>query len=277
MSDLIERDRISGEVWNGTCPGCLGSGDETGRPGFRRCLACGTIWVPSRRHYKYDDDSPTFRAHHDDAIAICKIRTFDHWCRHLTATLAGQNVLEVGFGGGASLAHMQALGATVSGVEPVQANREAAVRTGIPSENIKAKLADFRGGRFDLVIYQDSFEHEIEPSAHLATLNRLTGAGARALLVLPVADCASRRLMGSWWPHDIKDHWVFYSTNGLARLWETHGWRLASTFRPSKYVSGLTIARHVQHKTRIPLPATSLRSTAIWLNFGERGLIFEKC
>ena len=119
--------------------------------------------------------------------------------------------------------------------------------------------------------------NETEPAAHLATLNRLTEPGARALLVMPVADCLSRRLLGGWWPHDIKDHWVFYSTAGLTRLWRAHGWRLASTFHPSKYISGLTIARHLQHKTGVPLPAAPLRSTAVWLNFGERGLIFEKC
>ena len=82
--------------------------------------------------------------------------------------------------------------------------------------------------------------------------------------------------MGRWWPHDIRDHWVFYSTLGLTRLWDHHGWSLESTFHPSKYISGLTIARHVELKTRVPLPAAPLRSTAIWLNFGERGLIVQK-
>jgi hypothetical protein len=277
MSDLMERDRIAGEAWNGSCPGCGGVGDVADARGFRRCQGCGTLWVPSRRDYEYDDAYPAFRGHHDEAIAACKIRTFDRWLRHLNVPLAGRNVLEVGFGGGATLAWMHGLGANVSGVEPVVSNRAVAIRSGVPETNVKASLTDFEDGDFDLIVYQDSFEHETEPSTHLATLNRLTATGARALLVLPIADCLSRRVLGSWWPHDIKDHWVFYSTAGLIRLWQNHGWRLASTFHPGKYISGLTIARHLELKTRVPLPAAPLRSTAIWLNFGERGLIFEKC
>jgi SAM-dependent methyltransferase len=172
---------------------------------------------------------------------------------------------------------MHGQGAQVSGVEPVEANRRSAIRSGVPEANVKANLADFGENSFDLVVYQDSFEHEIEPAIHLATLNRLVAPGARALLVLPIADCLSRRFMGSWWPHDVKEHWVFYSTEGLTRLWQCHGWRLASTFHPRKYISFLTIAGHIQHKTGIRLPSRALPTSGIWLNFGERGLIFEKC
>lgn len=274
MSDLMQREPIA--AWAGSCPGCGGQEDREDSRGFRQCQDCGSAWVPARRDYEYDDAYPAFRGHHDDAIAACKIRTFEHWCQHLNTPLAGKNVLEAGFGGGSTLTWMRAQGAIVSGVEPVEANRATAVINGIPAANIKAKLGEFEEGRFDLVFYLDSFEHEIEPDAHLATLNRLTPPGARALLVLPIADCVSRRLLGRWWPHDIKDHWVFYATKGLTRLWERHGWRLESTFHPAKYISGLTIARHLQLKTKVPLPAAALRSTAVWLNFGERGLIFQK-
>ena len=171
---------------------------------------------------------------------------------------------------------MKDQGAFVSGVEPVAANRASVVHAGVPEENVRPRLADFDAGQFDIVVYQNSFEHETEPDEHLATLNRLTAPGARALLVLPVADCMSRWLLGRFWPHDIKDHWVFYTTEGLSALWWRHGWRLRSTFRPAKYISGLTIARHIELKTKVPLPAAPLRSTAMWLNFGERGLVFEK-
>ena len=277
MSDVLERDQQAEALsWSGVCPGCGGSMRQAKTRGFERCQDCTSVWVPARRDYEYDDAYPAFRGHHDDAIAACKIKTFEHWCQNLATPLTGKKVLEVGFGGGSTLTWMRDQGADVSGVEPVAANRATAVANGIPAADIKAKLADFEDRAFDMIFYLDSFEHETEPSVHLETLNRLTPRGARALLVLPVADCISRRLMGRGWPHDIKDHWVFYSTDGLEALWWRHGWRLESTFRPSKYISGLTIARHLELKTRVPLPAESLRSTAIWVNFGERGLIFEK-
>jgi hypothetical protein len=277
ISDLIERGQTTGPAWDGSCPGCGGLADAASPRGFRRCSGCRTLWAPSRRDYEYSDVYPEFRGHHDNAIAACKIRTFEHWCRHLEAPLAGSEVLEVGFGGGSTLRWMRDRGAKVWGVEPVEANRATAVRSGVPEKNIKARLADLPSGEFDLIFYLDSFEHETEPAAHLITLNRLTKRGSRALLVLPIADCLSRRVMGGWWPHDIQDHWVFYSTTGLTRLWHDHGWRLTSSFHPSKYISGLTIARHLEMKTRFPLPAAPFRSIAIWLNFGERGMIFEKC
>ena len=276
MSDLMERPTATGDAWVGCCPGCRSTRHETIGRGFQKCQSCGSLWVPARRDYEYDDAYPAFRGHHDDTVAACKIKTLEHWCGHLGTPLSGRNVLEVGFGGGSTLTWMRNQGAQVSGVEPVEANRKTAIRSGVSSENVKASLTDFVDSRFDLVLYLDSFEHETEPDAHLKTLNRLTRPGSLALLVLPVADCISRRLLGRWWPHDIKDHWVFYSTDGLVRLWNSHDWRLRSTFHPAKYISGLTIARHLQLKTRIPLPAESLRSTAMWLNFGEIGVIFER-
>jgi len=274
MPDGMERISRVAAPWLGACPACGAPG--TGAGEYRNCADCCSIWVPARRDYRYDDEYPAFRGHHDDAIAACKIKTFEHWQRHLGMPLAGKNALEVGFGGGATLAWMREQGATVSGVEPVAANRAAAASLGVPAGRLAASLDELPGDRFDLVFYLDSFEHETEPARHLERLNRLTAPGAKALLVLPIADCLSRRIMGRWWPHDIRDHWVFYSTGGLAQLWERHGWALETMFHPSKYISGLTIARHVELKTRVPLPAAALRSTAIWLYFGERGLVFRK-
>ena len=274
MPIQMEQDRGFVHAWNGACPGCAAEGTQAQK--FRRCPSCGTHWAPARRQYEYDDHYPESRAHGDAAIAACKVTTLADWCLHLGTSLAGRRVLEIGFGGGATLAWMQAQGAKVHGVEPVEANRTAARKSGIPADRLAARIEDAKGGPFDLTFHLDSFEHEIEPDAHLTALNRLTRPGTRALVVLPVADCLSRRLMGRFWPHDIADHWVFYSTLGLTRLWDRHGWNLATTFHPRKYISGLTIARHLQHKTGLPVPAAALRSTAVWLNFGERGLIFER-
>lgn len=276
MSDLMERTRIATVAWDGGCPGCESLAAEIGARGFLHCLECGTAWVPERRDYEYDNSYPADRAHDDGFVAGCKLRTFEYWSQQLDAPFIGQRVLEVGFGGGLTLAWMRSQGAEVHGVEPVGANRAAAIRAGIPRSNIKASLADFEGHQFDLALYLNSFNHEVEPAAHLATLNRLTRPGSRALLVLPVADSRSRRVLGPLWPHDIKDHWVFYSMDGLKRLWEHHGWKLVSKFHPSKCISASTIVRHWKLKTGIPLPGAP-DHPAIWMNFGERGVIFEKC
>ena len=171
LADLMERDPITAQAWNGSCPGCCEVREGVNARGFHSCRNCGTLWVPSRRDFHYDDSYPAFRGQHEDRVAACKIRTFGRWLHHLGTTLAGRNVLEIGFGGGSTLAWMRSLGAHVAGVEPVEANRQSAIRSGVPEANVKARLADFEGNSFDLVVYQDLFEHETEPAIHLATLN----------------------------------------------------------------------------------------------------------
>src|SRR6185312_16280801 len=253
------------------CPACGSADAVVHRRIYRHCTACATIWVPARRHFDYDDHYPAQRGHHDPTIAHCKQVTLQSWLQQLGDPLAGTRVLEVGFGGGATLTWMQQQGATVFGQEPVAANRAAAIKGGIPAVQVKADLRDFTGQIFDLVLYLDAFEHVLDPEAHLYRFGTLCRPGSRAMLVLPVADSYSRRIMQSWWPHDIEDHWVFYSTRGLTGLWRDFGWRLASTFSPRKYLSALTIARHLEMKTRLRLPVGALKNAGVWLNFGERG------
>jgi hypothetical protein len=261
---------------NPNCPACGSPKAIAHRRIYRHCAACATIWLPSRRNVAYDDGYPAQRGHHDAAIARCKQLTLQSWLGRLGKPIARTRVLEVGFGGSATLEWMQQQGAFVYGQEPVAANRAAAIRRGIPAEHIKGHLRDFEGQVFDLVLYLDAFEHVLDPDSHLHRLDALSRTGSRAMLVLPVSDSQSRRLLGRWWPHDIDDHWVFYSTRGLTRIWGDFGWRLTETFRPWKYLSALTIVRHWEMKTGIRLPIGALKNAGVWLNFGERGLIFEK-
>jgi hypothetical protein len=259
-----------------TCPACGTTGVSSDNSARHRCVACGTIWMPDRRGYAYDDSYPARRGHHDPTVARCKQLTLSAWLHRLGMKLANQDVLEVGFGGGATLGWMQAQGAQVFGQEPVAANRAAAVAAGIPGDRVKPDLADFAGQHVDLVLYLDSFEHLLDPEAHLSCLAAVTALGSRALLVLPVADSLSRHLLRRFWPHDIDDHWVFYSTQGLTRLWQRFGWRPVARFYPWKFVSLRTIARHLRITTGIALPLGRLEELGVWLNFGERGVVFEK-
>jgi hypothetical protein len=95
-------------------------------------------------------------------------------------------------------------------------------------------------------------------------------------VVLPVAESMSRLMLRSLWPHDLPDHWVFYSSAGLAKLWERFGWRRENVFYPWKFISVVTAARHVAIKTRISIPTLGLGNVGFWLNFGERALVFER-
>jgi SAM-dependent methyltransferase len=256
------------------CPACGNKNDSAAKR--RRCAHCGTIWMPDRFGYVYDDSYPEQRSHHDAIVSRCKQITLSNWVRRLGADLQGKRVLEVGFGGGATLEWLQGQGALTFGQEPVAANRAAAERIGIPSERIAGDLAKFEGVNFDLALYLDAFEHLSDPVAHLSLLDRITAPGSKAMLVLPVADSFSRVMLGSLWPHDIQDHWIFYSSRGLQELWGRFGWRIFERFYPLKYVSALTVSRHIQSKFGKGLSLGPLAKMGFWLNFGERGFVFER-
>ena len=258
------------------CPACMSERTTQGARASVRCMVCGTVWVPSRRNYVYDDSYPQDRAHGEGEVARAKQVTLRAWLGKLSASVAGKAVLEVGFGAGSTLGLVDSLGGIAHGVEPVAANRAAAVRTGIAADRIKSDLPGFAGHRFDALLYLDSFEHLIDPSDHLDQLAGMTSAGAEALLVLPISGTVSQALLGKLWPHDIQDHWVFYSGTGLTGLWARHGWDCTRQFYPWKYVSARTIALHWEIKTGLKASYLSNRSFGIWLNFGEGGFVFRR-
>ncbi len=180
-------------VARNACPACNAASGATLR---RTCAACGTIWTPARLDFEYDDTYPEQRSHTDAAVARCKQVTLAHWIRRTGTPLRGRRVLEVGFGAGSTLHWLQAQGAQVAGQEPVEANRRSAAQGGIDPADLAPTLEDLAGRTFDLALYLDAFEHLPDPGAHLETLGALTAVGSRAILVLPVADSLTRRLMG---------------------------------------------------------------------------------
>lgn len=257
------------------CPVC-GHRNQSFASNRHQCRDCGSIWHPARRSFQYSADYPVERGHRQDAVVASKQRTLESWLSATNTEIVGRQVLEAGFGGGATLDWMHRHGAQVFGLEPIAANRLAAQAMGIPTSNIGADMVAFAGRNFDLALYLDSFEHIPDAQRHLNALNQATRAGSRAILVLPVADSLSRRLLRGWWPHDIEDHWIFYSTSGLEALWRAFGWRLVQTFSPSKCLTLQTIAAHWRMKTGMTVPLGPFANSAVWLNFGERGLVFER-
>jgi hypothetical protein len=257
------------------CPACR-SIDKDNHSKYHQCTICATVSVPARRSYNYDNDYPADRGHFDPAVGRCKQITLASWIRRAGVSLKGLKVLEIGFGGAATLSWMAQQDAIVHGQEVVKSNRDEAVRLGIPPARVKDTLDDFCGESFDLILYLDVFEHILEPAAHLDQIGKLTHKGSRALVVLPVAESMSRLMLRSLWPHDLPDHWVFYSSAGLAKLWERFGWRRENVFYPWKFISVVTAARHVAIKTRISIPTLGLGNVGFWLNFGERAFVFER-
>ena len=244
------------------------------------CPKCGTQVrsEPSRADH-YNNDYPTARGHHDPAVGRCKVRTLERWLEELRITVAGRGVCEIGFGGAACLAALQARGATVFGLEPVAANRAHAQTLGIPSVNIfDVDPLPALPRTVDLWLLQDSFEHVPNPNEVARWMASESAPGARALLVAPDVKSVSRKLMGPFWLHEVPDHHVHYSRSGIESIFGRAHFRVVRAFQPVKLVSLAMVWNHLRVLGGASAAAreSGRNRFRIWFNLGEMGLLLER-
>lgn len=243
------------------------------------CSHCQTEAIPERKKFSYSADYQKERGHYEQEIRANKVQTFLSYLKSAHVSIKPKDfILEVGFGGGAILEYLwnnqqQAL----FGVEAHESSFSSMLDRKFPRESLSTKIQD--AGVFkkpvDLVLYLDSFEHLLDPSQHLKELNAMVQKGSRAIVVTPKVDSLSRRCLGAYWPHNVNDHWIFYSSKGIRILWESHGWKLIREWSPQKKISIETIIRHFG-QTAIVESLPFFKSLKLWIRFGEMGLVFEK-
>jgi hypothetical protein len=246
-----------------------------------RCPACGSLArAGGAAAESYGDDYPAARGHHDFEVGRCKVRTLERWLAQLGIEPASHTICEIGFGGAACLAALQARGATVMGLEPVPANRARAEALGVPRAHVFDAAPLPRLPRApDLWLLQDSFEHVPDPNALVRWMaSESAPSGARALLVAPDAGAPSRALMGPLWIHNVPDHRVHYSRAGVASIFARGGFRVVRAFRPLKLVSLAMAWSHLRVLAGAPAASTSRarEGPRIWFNLGEMGLLLER-
>jgi hypothetical protein len=245
-----------------------------------RCPVCATcVRGGAQPAELYGDEYPAARGHHDPAVGRCKVGTLERWLAELGVAVSGRTICEIGFGGAACLAALQARGATVLGLEPVPVNRVRAQSLGIPSAHLfDADPLPVLPRKPDLWLLQDSFEHVPDPNALARWMSRESAAGALALLVAPDAESWSRKLMGPLWLHEVPDHRVHYSRAGVAAIFGRAGFRVAREFRPTKLVSLAMAWSHLRLLAGAPAPAreNGRDGARIWFNLGEMGLLLER-
>jgi len=244
------------------------------------CPACGTRVrsepVPAD---VYGNDYPAARGHHNPAVGRCKALTLERWLAELGITIAGRTVCEIGFGGAAGLAALQARGATVLGLEPVPANRAHAQLLGIPREHVfDVDPLPTLPRKPDLWLLQDSFEHIPDPNTLVQWMARESAPSARVLLVAPDARSVSRRLMGPLWLHEVPDHRIHYSRAGVASIFARAGFHIVKAFRPVKLVSLGMALSHLRVLAGAPAVARQGRrdGVRVWFNLGEMGLLLQR-
>lgn len=108
--------------------------------------------------------------------------------------LAGARLLEVGCARGLFLAAAARRGALVRGIEPESRNAAVAQAAGFAVDDgfFPQDLAD--PGPYDLVVFNDVFEHLPHPERALKDVERLLRPGGIAVLNLPTSDGALYRI-----------------------------------------------------------------------------------
>lgn len=185
---------------------------------------------------------PTLR---DDAAA----RVF--W---LKAQPKGQ-LLEVGFGNGATLARLKSVGWNVTGVEFDPVSVELA-----KSRNLDARLGsleecNFSDGAFDAVVASHLIEHLPDPRTYLQECARILRPGGKLVLTTPNVRSLGHRLFGlNWRGLEPPRHLHIFGPNALMRLAQESGFshvRVFTTARSGHIISeSLRLAMNINPAAR---------------------------
>jgi SAM-dependent methyltransferase len=133
------------------------------------------------------------------------------------------SILDVGCGDGQKLYDLHELGfSNLTGIDPFMRSESAS-----PTLKLhRAFLKDVRG-RFDIVIFNHSFEHLPEPESELRTALHHLNAGGVAVARIPlVGGLAWRKFGGEWAQLDAPRHFTVFSRGGFEALAARAGWRV---------------------------------------------------
>lgn len=151
------------------------------------------------------------------------------------------NLLEVGFGNGATLARLNALGWNVSGVEfdPVAVN--LARKLGVDARLGSLEEVAFPDASFDSVVSSHLLEHLPNPRAHFEECYRILRPGGRLVLTTPNASSLGHRLFGvNWRGLEPPRHINVFGPVSLVKLAETVGFsrvQVSATARGGHIIS----------------------------------------
>lgn len=247
------------------------------------CPSCGSYWDLEAcfLDFDYTESYPAERLHHDPEIGALKVSTLDSWFSIVGLDPREHVVCEVGFGGGFCLAHLHGRSQEVYGIEAIPANIHHAQTLGIEASRLFLfdQRPEVLPTRVSLWLFQDSFEHILEPGRFLRWVVANSSDRALLLIVAPNAASLSQRLLGRLWPHKLADHVFHWSARGLSSFLHHFGFRLRRRFNPMKHVSTDMVLNHLERtslRRASALLKRMLPPMRVWFNMGEMGMLFER-
>lgn len=245
------------------CPACGLDPRPRLRPWIRRCTGCG-LWSSDLRPDRGERSDHVSEGKREAALEPLRKANFETILDLLARgrSLRGARLLEVGSAHGWFLAGAAARGMDVLGIEP-DAEVAARAQTGLPVRIGYFPDAVRAGEAFDLIAFNDVFEHLPEPSRIADACVRLLRPGGRLVLNLPDADGAlfrtacvlaragiSAPLERLWQARFRFPHLWYFDARSLQRLLAPHPLRLVAS-------SGLPILRRGGLWSRLRMDRTT--------------------
>jgi SAM-dependent methyltransferase len=249
---------------------------------FFICSKCNTLWLPGGPQFNNYDLSYIKERGHDISSLVmynAKKKTFNNFWKKL-GKISGP-VLEVGCSTGIALKVAQEMGLDIYGLDVNENILEFVEMQGISKERVSiSEFKTFSGKRFKAVAFFDSFEHLPDPKLFLSELKNYLTDKAILLIVIPIADSFSRRILGKYWPYYSFDHWIHYTLKGLEVLFSKYGIKIVKTFYPAKHLPIELIARYISINWEIPVDKIINKiklfsAITLQFNIGAKGLICE--
>lgn len=192
-----------------------------------------------------------------DGLEKLRRKNFDAIWRALQSDLSatGKRLLEVGCASGLFLESAKARGYSVVDVEPGDSGNDARAKNfEVLPETFDEAAARYPDNSFDIIVFNDVFEHLADPAGTLAECSRLLTDDGRIVINLPVnggilySIARILRHVGLDGPYDrmwqkgfSSPHLFYYSDASLVRLLEkTIGFRLRLNARlRSTHLNGM--------------------------------------
>jgi 2-polyprenyl-3-methyl-5-hydroxy-6-metoxy-1,4-benzoquinol methylase len=155
-----------------------------------------------------------------------------------SSDLSPGRVLDVGCGSGELLEHFATRGWQAHGIDPSRAAVESAAERGADVHLGTLRDQPWPEESFDLITFQHSLEHIIDPVDALKRARVLLGPGGLLAIEVPNWSCWQRRMFRNrWFPLDLPRHRQHFSPRALSRLADLLGLRVRELRTSSTAIS----------------------------------------